>query len=661
MRLDLVVGDRDVANQSVVESFDWTGQPGPYGTPNTWNGVQLVDRGPIAPEYDLVKVATSTITMDGDLSDWAGISAIPKFSDDPARGAAADTATVKLAWDATYLYAAYDITDTELQAVQTTRDATDLHKDDEVELYLDPQGDGGTVMGTTDYQLLGNILEAVKDARGDGAGGKVTGFNAPSLQAKVKLNGTANGQGADVGYTLEMRVAWADLGVTPASGQLMRLDLVVGDRDAANQSVVESFDWVGQPGPYGTPDTWKGVRLTVDNTAPSPPTAPAASAVSASQIQFSWTASPSGDAARYKIYRGTTGTPALLTSVTASPYNDTGLTAGTTYSYQVSAVDPAGNESAKTAVVSATTPGSTGLPFGPFGYWNSTADMSTYNLSHDQYGPSNLASRVATAKQRGLKLVLVLSGGSHNADEDGTGPLLSIMRGGKCPTTPCLQFDPAKWGGLLDRFTTPTLKQVIADGVSDGVIIGADVMDEPYVANDGQGHTWGPDSTMTKARVDSLCNVVKTKLPGLPAGVDAQHQLFDGNNHYHVCDFIIDVYNNRFGALQPWADAGKAMAATDHYAILFGLNVLDGGVQDKDGTYSCDGPGQAGKGTFGLNCRMTASDLKTWGQTLGPQGCGLIMWRYDQPYFDVPANKTSLTAIRNTMNSAPHRECKRTP
>lgn len=258
-------------------------------------------------------------------------------------------------------------------------------------------------------------------------------------------------------------------------------------------------------------------------------------------------------------------------------------------------------------------------------------------------------------------MVLVLTGGTHNADEDGTGPLLSIKTGAKCPTTPCLQFDPAKWGGLLDRFNTPTLKQVIADGVSDGTIIGADVMDEPYVHGVDQGHTWGPDGTMTKVRVDSLCNVVKTKLPGLPAGVDAQHQLFDPNGHFHTCDFIIDVYNNRFGTLQPWADAGKAMAAQDGYAIMFGLNILDGGVQDKDGTWDCVGAGQAGKGTFSPNCRMTAADLKTWGQSLGPQGCGLVMWRYDQVYMDNAANKTSLTAIRNTMNGAAHRDCKRTP
>jgi hypothetical protein len=254
MLVDLAVGDKDASTQAVVESFDWAALPGTYNNPAGWKAVQLVDRSPAVPVYDMVKVPSTAIALDGDLSDWAGVQAIPTFADDPARGAAANTASVKLAWDNTYLYAAYNITDTQLWATETVRDATNLYKDDEVELYVDPQGDGGTFMKGDDYQLLANILETVKDAKGDGAGGKVSGFTAPSLQAQVGLNGTLNGAGT--GYALELRVAWSDLLFAPSPGNVMRLDLAVGDKDASTQSVVESFDWAALPGTYNNPDGW---------------------------------------------------------------------------------------------------------------------------------------------------------------------------------------------------------------------------------------------------------------------------------------------------------------------------------------------------------------------------------------------------------------------
>jgi hypothetical protein len=36
-----------------------------------------------------------------------------------------------------------------------------------------------------------------------------------------------------------------------------------------------------------------------------------------------------------------------------------------------------------------------------------------------------------------------------------------------------------------------------------------------------------------------------------------------------------------------WRHAGLAMAARDYHAILFSMNVLNGGTQDKDGTWDC--------------------------------------------------------------------------
>jgi chitodextrinase len=89
-----------------------------------------------------------------------------------------------------------------------------------------------------------------------------------------------------------------------------------------------------------------------DTTAPSIPGNLAASVLSTVQINLSWSASTDNvGVAGYRVYRngvqvGTTVTPG---------YSDSGLLAATLYSYRVAAYDAAGNVSAQSSAVSATT------------------------------------------------------------------------------------------------------------------------------------------------------------------------------------------------------------------------------------------------------------------------------------------------------------------
>jgi len=95
-----------------------------------------------------------------------------------------------------------------------------------------------------------------------------------------------------------------------------------------------------------------GVTITLDTTAPTTPTNLTATAISQTQINLSWTASTDNvGVTGYKIYRSGTQ---IGTSATNS-YSNTGLIAGTTYSYTVSAYDLAGNNSAQSSSASATT------------------------------------------------------------------------------------------------------------------------------------------------------------------------------------------------------------------------------------------------------------------------------------------------------------------
>src|SRR6266705_1945401 len=98
-------------------------------------------------------------------------------------------------------------------------------------------------------------------------------------------------------------------------------------------------------------------KAPADTQAPSIPANLAATVVSSSQIDLSW--SPATDnvgVTGYRVYRNGT----LAASPTGTSVSITGLSASTTYSFTVSAVDAAGNASALSAPLSATTPGTGG-------------------------------------------------------------------------------------------------------------------------------------------------------------------------------------------------------------------------------------------------------------------------------------------------------------
>ncbi|NDB60014.1 hypothetical protein EB001_16425, partial [bacterium] len=99
-----------------------------------------------------------------------------------------------------------------------------------------------------------------------------------------------------------------------------------------------------------------------DTTAPSVPTNIASSNIANTSVTISWT--PSTDnvgISGYKIYRNNVQM-AVVTS--GNSYTDSGLTAGSTYLYQVSAVDTSGNISNLSNPITITTTGQSATSFG---------------------------------------------------------------------------------------------------------------------------------------------------------------------------------------------------------------------------------------------------------------------------------------------------------
>ena len=122
---------------------------------------------------------------------------------------------------------------------------------------------------------------------------------------------------------------------------------------------VRATDTAGNLSPYS--NVASGV--IADTTPPTAPTNLAASAVSSSQINLSWTASTDNvGVTGYLVERcqgaGCT-TFAQIATPTTTTYNDTTVAANASYSYRVRATDAAGNLSQYSNVASATTPSAT--------------------------------------------------------------------------------------------------------------------------------------------------------------------------------------------------------------------------------------------------------------------------------------------------------------
>jgi chitodextrinase len=120
---------------------------------------------------------------------------------------------------------------------------------------------------------------------------------------------------------------------------------------------------------------------TPDTTAPSTPGGLTANAVSTSQINLGWTASTDNvGVTGYRVYRGGT---LLVTLGNVTSYQNTGLTAATTYSYTVQALDAAGNASGQSTAAVATTPAIPDViaPTTPTGLTATAVSSSQINLS----------------------------------------------------------------------------------------------------------------------------------------------------------------------------------------------------------------------------------------------------------------------------------------
>ena len=149
---------------------------------------------------------------------------------------------------------------------------------------------------------------------------------------------------------------------------------------------VRAVDAQGNLGPFSSTVSVTTSAAT-DTTPPTAPTNLAANAVSATQVNLSWTAATDNVAVTgYRVERCQGAGCSTFTQVgtpTTASFNNTGLSAATAYSYRVRAVDAAGNLGPFSSTVSVTTPAATDTtpPTAPTNLAASAVSATQVNLT----------------------------------------------------------------------------------------------------------------------------------------------------------------------------------------------------------------------------------------------------------------------------------------
>ena len=191
--------------------------------------------------------ADGPVDVHGDGGEFAAVAPI-------VVAAGAGTARFRMLWDESALYVAADVDDKVLSAIGSGHDG-ELWNADSVELMIDPMRARAATPGPDVRHVIvsatGDLLEA------DGAGSGENRAVTMGTSYAVRDDGTVNGGTPAVGYRVIMAVPWSGIGVVPAVGSVLGLDLALDDLDGTS---LTSNDWAAIT-PFAQPIRWNAVQL----------------------------------------------------------------------------------------------------------------------------------------------------------------------------------------------------------------------------------------------------------------------------------------------------------------------------------------------------------------------------------------------------------------
>jgi hypothetical protein len=196
---------------------------------------------------------SSPAVIDGDLSEWASTSYVANqalsYANASWTGAADLSATYYVAWDADYLYLAIQRIDDIFAQVSTGRY---MYKGDDVEIQLDSDLSGdyaSASLSADDYQIglsPGNFGTLQPEAHLWFPRSKEQALTSVQVKA-IKSNG---------GYTLEAKIPWSVVGISPNAGDRFGFALSLSDNDTPGVSTWQSMVSSVTTRRVADPTTW---------------------------------------------------------------------------------------------------------------------------------------------------------------------------------------------------------------------------------------------------------------------------------------------------------------------------------------------------------------------------------------------------------------------
>lgn len=219
--------------------------------------------------------------IDANPDDWDA-NGFNEFSNTNQRDTLRNKVKFQFSWDEQNLYGIFIVHDKEIFKLIKGMDNPNLFLNDAIELYLDTKNDDvKNRMDINDYQFIFDAMGDFTIFKGDKNEIKDTvNFKVPKdfgttnivTQVKTSVIGTVNDNSyKDSLYIIEIAIPFSSIGIIPAEGYKMKMDICVDDRDSKKLSDTANIngvvgemsfmDWSGKTD-FGYPADWRPIQLT---------------------------------------------------------------------------------------------------------------------------------------------------------------------------------------------------------------------------------------------------------------------------------------------------------------------------------------------------------------------------------------------------------------
>lgn len=168
------------------------------------------------------------LVVDGEVRDWRDGGARFVVERPPSEGEPAARAEVHVAWDSRALWVRFAVVDPTLHPPPPGVEGPALFQWDSVEIYVDGLGDRARRMNQDDFQILLAPDGRYAVLQGDPLLLELEELSVPKRERGAIAIAAAGATTAD-GYRVECAIPFAALGIEPAKGSRLALDLGLND------------------------------------------------------------------------------------------------------------------------------------------------------------------------------------------------------------------------------------------------------------------------------------------------------------------------------------------------------------------------------------------------------------------------------------------------